>query len=175
MFAFCRTNEQSANQVIAERRRKQERIASKLGRRSADHFEEGDEVRIQCPQSGRWTIKATVKTPRISEDGSINSWILIKEDGKETIRNNRYMRFAPTIRTRAVFFMDEAGPGNDSETNSENEDPESESESNIETVDSASSQVGSADNQVGPAESEPGHGHFTRRAAQGLASRMRWL
>ena len=157
--------------LIAERKRKQERIAAKLGRRSAEHFQEGDQVRIQCPQSGRWTIKATVKTPRISEDGSINSWNLVKEDGKETIRNSRYMRFAPTVRTRAVFFEDEAGPGNDSETNSENEEPESAAESNIERAESASTQTVPVDNQ----EREPGHNHYTRRAAQGLASRMRWL
>ena len=177
--------------LIAERKRKQEKIAAKMGRRSVEHFEIGDPVRIQCPQSGRWTIKATIKTPRVSENGSINSWILTKEDGNETIRNNRYIRCAPAEKTRAVFFDDEERPGEQSEFDSE----ESEGE-NHESVPEQTNQPESAENNEESAENEmpesgtqaadkqsesdegqggPRHGHYTRRAAQGLEARMRWL
>ena len=57
-------------ELIAARNERQKKLAKKLGRRSKDHFEEGDRVVLQDMASKRWTIKGTIKEGRISEDGS---------------------------------------------------------------------------------------------------------
>ena len=58
-----------------------------------DHFEEGDKVVLQDMASKRWTVKGVINKGRTSEDGSVRSFIIVKENGQETIRNARHIKF----------------------------------------------------------------------------------
>ena len=52
----------------------------------------GTEVLVQDMASKRWNIPATVKEGRVSEDGSIRSFIVERENGVELLRNSRYLK-----------------------------------------------------------------------------------
>ena len=71
--------------MIAARNERHKKLAEKLGRRSKDHFEEGDKVVLQDMASKRWTVKGVIKECRTSEDGSVRLFIIVKDNRKETI------------------------------------------------------------------------------------------
>ena len=92
--------------LIAARNERQKKLAEKLGRRSKDHFEEGDKVVLQDMASKRWTVKGVIKEGRISEDGSVRSFIIVKENGRETIRNARHIKFEARKEKNRVRFAE---------------------------------------------------------------------
>ena len=51
------------------RSKKQQKVAKKQGKRSADTFVKGDSVRIQNMANGRWDKSGTIKEVRTSDDG----------------------------------------------------------------------------------------------------------
>ena len=56
--------------------------------------------------SKRWTVKGVIKEGRISEDGSVRSFIIVKENGRETIRNARHIKFASIKEKTKVRFAE---------------------------------------------------------------------
>ena len=77
----------------------------KKGRTSSDEFKEGDPVVIQCNVSKRWSKKGVISGSRIAEDGSSHSFTILTEDGRELLRNKKFLkhqsgktlRFADTV------------------------------------------------------------------------------
>ena len=67
-------------------------LATSKGRSSPNDFQPGDRVFVQDIASKRWNIPATVKEGRISEDGSIRSFVVERENGVELLRNSRYLK-----------------------------------------------------------------------------------
>ena len=56
--------------------------------------------------SKRWTVKGVIKEGRTSEDGSVRSFIIVKENGKETIRNARHIKFEARKEKNRVRFAE---------------------------------------------------------------------
>ena len=59
---------------------------------------------LQDMASKRWTVKGVIKEGRTSEDGSVTSFIIVKENGKETIRNARHIKFEARKEKNRVRF-----------------------------------------------------------------------
>ena len=72
---------------------KQQKAARKQGKRSADTFVEGDSVRIQNMQNGRWDRSGTIKEVRTADDGQGVSFLISLPNGKETIRHHSHLRY----------------------------------------------------------------------------------
>ena len=64
----------------------------------------GEKGEIGVP--GRWTVKGVIKEGRISEDGSVRSFIIVKENGCETIRNARHIKFEARKEKNRVRFAE---------------------------------------------------------------------
>ena len=91
----------------------------------------GDEVVLQNMTTKRWTIKGTITEGRVSEDGSVRSFIIEKENGRTTIRNARHIKFQARKQKNNVSFAenlvevmetadsDDAADGNDLVTSSQ--------------------------------------------------------
>ena len=126
--------------MIAARNERQKKLAKKLGRRSKDNFEEGDKVVLQDMASKRWTVKGVIKEGRTSEDGSVRSFVIVKENGRETIRNARHIKFAAIKEKTKVRFAENLID----EIKSDDEAADSEYEANTELADSDSMET---DNQ----------------------------
>ena len=92
--------------MIAARNERQKKLAENLGRRSKDHFEEGDRVVLQDMASKSWTVKGVIKEGRTSDDGSVRSFIIVKDNGKETIRNSRHIKFEARKEKNRVRFSE---------------------------------------------------------------------
>merc|ERR1711954_599807 len=75
------------------RSEKQQKAARKQGKRIADTFVEGDSVRIQKMQNGRWDKSGTIKEVRRADDGQGVSFLISLPDGKKTIRHHSHLRF----------------------------------------------------------------------------------
>ena len=118
--------------LIAARNERQKKLAEKLGRRSKDHFEEGDRVVLQDMATKRWTIKGVIKEGRISEDGSVRSFIIVKENGRETIRNARHIKFEVRNEKTKVRFAENLTD----EIKTDDEAADSEYEASTELADS---------------------------------------
>ena len=67
--------------LIAARSERQIKLAEKLGRRSRDHFEPGDKVVLQDVVSLKWRVKGVIIKRRTSEDGTVRSYMIRKENG----------------------------------------------------------------------------------------------
>ena len=65
----------------------------KLGRRSREHFQ-GGKVVLQDHVSLKWSLKGVIIEGRVSEDGTVRSYVVRKENGRETIRSSRHIKFA---------------------------------------------------------------------------------
>ena len=81
-------------------------MSQRFSRRSMDEFRTGDKVLLQHHQTLRWTIRGTVKDARVPEDSTNRSFIIIKDNGNETIRNARHMKFQALAAERKVCFSD---------------------------------------------------------------------
>ena len=78
---------------------KQIKLAMKKGRTSADQFQPGDQIVIQDNITKRWSKKGTILEARSSEDNSAQSFKILTEDGRECVRNKRFLKFqAKTLR-----------------------------------------------------------------------------
>ena len=64
----------------------------KKGRASADTFQIGDPVLIQCNLIKRWSKKGKISNSRIAEDGSTQSFLILTEDGREILRNKKFLK-----------------------------------------------------------------------------------
>ena len=51
-------------------------------------------------------MKGVIKEGRTSEDGSVRSFIIVKENGKETIRNARHIKFEARKEKNRVRFAE---------------------------------------------------------------------
>ena len=94
-------------ELIAARGERQRKLAEKLGRRNKDDFQEGDDVVCQDMSTKRWTIKGKITEGRVSEDGSVRSFIIAKENGRTTIRNARHIKFQANKEKNNVYFADD--------------------------------------------------------------------
>ena len=94
-------------ELIAARGERQRKLAEKLGRRNKDDFQEGDDVVCQDMSTKRWTIKGTIKEGRVSEDGTVRSLIIAKENGRTTIRNARHIKFQAKKEKNNVCFAED--------------------------------------------------------------------
>ena len=94
-------------ELIAARGERQRKLAEKLGRRNKDDFQEGDDVVCQDMSTKRWTIKGKITEGRVSEDGSVRSFIIAKENGRMTIRNARHIKFQANKEKNNVSFADD--------------------------------------------------------------------
>ena len=56
--------------------------------------------------SKRWTVKGVIKEGRISEDGSVRSFIIVRENRRETIRNARHIKFEARKENTKVRFAE---------------------------------------------------------------------
>ena len=67
-------------------------LASAKGRSCPNDFRPGDRILVQDMASKRWNIEATVKEGRASDDGSIRSFIVERDDGVQLLRNSRFLK-----------------------------------------------------------------------------------
>ena len=92
-------------ELILKRKEKQEKLAMKKGRSSSDDFKVGDPVLIQCNISKRWSKKGNISGSRLAEDGSCQSFTVDTKDGRQLLRNRKFLkhqsgrllRFADTV------------------------------------------------------------------------------
>ena len=61
---------------------------------------------LQDMASKKWTVKGVIKEGRTSEDGSVRLFVIVKENGRETIRNARHMKFAAIKEKTKVIFAE---------------------------------------------------------------------
>ena len=77
--------------------------------------------------SMKWRVKGVIMEGRTSEVGTVRSYLIKKENGRETIRNARYIKFAAIRENTKVRFaknlIDKAKT--DDEADSENEESDS--------------------------------------------------
>ena len=109
---------------------KQTKISDKLGRRSKNYFKEGDDVLCQDISARRWTIKGKITEGRVSEDGSVRSFIIAKENGRSTIRNARHIKFQANKEKNNVSFADDLVEIIDSDDSANDSDVETSSQPN---------------------------------------------
>ena len=84
--------------LIAKREEAQKKTAEKLGRRSKDEFKVGDKVLCQDMRSLKWVIKGEILEGRTADDGSVRSFVIRTERGRNTIRNSRHIKFQAAKR-----------------------------------------------------------------------------
>ena len=72
--------------IIAARRERQLKLAQKLGRRSQDHFLPGDKVVLQDHVSLKWSLKGVIVEGRVSEESTVRSYVVKKENSREFVR-----------------------------------------------------------------------------------------
>ena len=154
--------------LIAARRERQRKLAEKLGRRSRDHFEPGDKVVIQDVVSLKWRVKGVIMEGRTSEDGTVRSYLVKKENGKETIRSARHIKFAAIRENTKVRFEENLG------NEASDDDADSENEARVDTAGKESMDTGSeSEARVDTAGSMETESPAQRtRARTGLAGRL---
>ena len=81
--------------LIQKRKEKQEKLALKKGRSSADEFKVGDPVLIQCNVSKRWSMKGQISEARTAEDGSEQSFLVTTDEGRIVTRNRKFLKHQP--------------------------------------------------------------------------------
>ena len=81
--------------LIQKRKEKQERLALKKGRSSADEFKVGDPVLIQCNVTKRWSMKGQISQARTAEDGSEQSFLVTTDEGRIVTRNRKFLKHQP--------------------------------------------------------------------------------
>lgn len=85
--------------LIQSRAAKQEKLARKKGRTSSDEFQAGDHILIQDNLTKRWVKKGVIMEARMAEDNSAQSFKIVTEDGRECLRNKRFLKHQPkTLR-----------------------------------------------------------------------------
>ena len=67
----------------------------------------------------KWRIKGEIMEGRTSEDGTVRSYLVKKENGRETIRSARHLKFAVIRENTKVRF--EENLGDEVSDDSENE------------------------------------------------------
>ena len=86
-------------ELIQKRAEKQEKLARKKGRTSSDEFKAGDPILIQCNLTKRWSKKGVITEARVAEDDSAQSFQILTEDGRECLRNKKFLKHqAKTLR-----------------------------------------------------------------------------
>ena len=93
--------------LISNRHKKQEKIATAKGRKSKDQFEVGDDVVIQNPQTKRWNIEGVIKEERVAEDNNTYSYIISLNEGGTTLRNKRFLKHAKIKHVKRVAFAED--------------------------------------------------------------------
>ena len=61
---------------------------------------------LQDHVSLKWNLKGVIVEGRVSEDGTIRSYVVKKENGRETIRSSRHIKFATKRSERKIRFSD---------------------------------------------------------------------
>ena len=84
------------------RARKQLETAKKKGRVSADIFEVDDEVRLQDVSSKKWNKVRKIKEKRVGDDGQDTTFVIVMENGRETIRHRSHIRHNVTRYTKVT-------------------------------------------------------------------------
>ena len=56
--------------------------------------------------SKRWTVKGVIKEGRTSEDGYVRSFIIVKENRRETVINARHIKFEARKEKNRVRFAE---------------------------------------------------------------------
>ena len=69
-----------------------EKEARRRGRGSREDVKVGDRVRIQDIKNGKWSQLGTVESLRICEDGGTRSVVVQSDQGRQLIRNSKYIR-----------------------------------------------------------------------------------
>ena len=92
-----------------KRAQNQEKLARKKGRTSSDEFKAGDHVLIQCNVSKRWSKRGVFTEARVAEDDSAQSFQILTEDGREVLRNKRFLKHqAKTLRFADSVLSEES-------------------------------------------------------------------
>ena len=61
---------------------------------------------LQDHVSLKWNLKGVIVEGRVSEDGTIRSYVVKKENGRETIRSSQHIKFATKRSERKIRFSD---------------------------------------------------------------------
>ena len=80
------------SKLIEARKERQFELAVAKGRSSPHDYLPGDKVYVQDISSKRWKIPAVVKEGRVSEDGTVRSFLVEREDGVQLLRNARFLK-----------------------------------------------------------------------------------
>ena len=84
------------------RSRKQKKIAERKGRKSADIFEIDDHVRVQDVASKKWNKTGRIVETRQSDDGQNMSFVVLMDNGHETIRHRSHLKHNITRYERST-------------------------------------------------------------------------
>ena len=71
---------------------RQNKALLKLGGESFDKFRLGEKVRVFDSYKGNWSIKGEILEEVAGEDGDVQSYVILKDDGTEIWHNKRYLR-----------------------------------------------------------------------------------
>ena len=96
----CRRDLDSED-LMAIRAKKQRRVAERTGRKSADEFKVGDHVRVQDVSTKKWNKSGVVQESREADDGQSVSFIILMDNGNESIRHRTHLKHDVTRYDRA--------------------------------------------------------------------------
>ena len=122
---------------------------------------------LQDMASMKWSVKGVIKEGRTSEDGSVRSYVIVKENGRETIRNARHIKFSAIKEKTKVRFAENLID----EAKSDDDAADSESEANTESADSDSMETDTQNEASNESECMV-IGSPTTRASVRLARRL---
>ena len=54
----------------------------------------------------KWSLKGVIVEGRVSEDGTVRLYVVKKENGRETIRSSRHIKFATKKSEKRIRFDD---------------------------------------------------------------------
>ena len=81
------------------------KIATAKGRTSKAVIVNGDKVRVQDHNSGRWTLKGVISGARDADDGSTQSYTIAMNDGGTFLRNKMFIKHDVDAWPKTVRFQ----------------------------------------------------------------------
>ena len=109
--------------LVAERHRKQKKLAHAKGRNSAEKFELEDKVVVQCPMTRKWNKRGKISEIRKNEDDSVTTYEIRFRDGSRTWRNKKYISHAKDEKARVRFELPNTELSADKDSSGEHRGP----------------------------------------------------
>ena len=91
--------------LIRDRHRKQVALAKAKGRTSKDEFKTQDRVVIQCPVTRKWNQRGMITGSRVNEDGSVTTHNIRLDNGTDTVRHKKYIKYERDRSEKKVSFQ----------------------------------------------------------------------